>query len=271
MMQHRIMFVSPLQEAESRVADFCRKCVALSDPQQLAGDARGALSTLGHCTALLLQLGIADPAAWQPLVQGFVRLRAEQPGATTEGPAAAAQPAKRGRGAAGKKAAAAAAQASGSSSDSGLMLVDCLQRHAAQLPEGSIAAVAGQELQCWSTQQSSDSASMAPLARRLLQDAFPAEQQPAEHAGVLLALHQLGLPADDGCSGAQLLERAAAVLDKVGGAGVNTLLRLASRPCLPLHACKASLLCAYGRPCIMVHCRRAIPLLLACWHACGAP
>ena len=62
-----------LQALDGRVADFCRKCTALSDAQQRAGDSSTALSSLGHCTALLLQLGFDAPAAWQPLVQAFVR------------------------------------------------------------------------------------------------------------------------------------------------------------------------------------------------------
>lgn len=200
------------------MADFCRKCTALSDAQQRAGDRRTALSSLGHSVALLLQLGFDDPVAWRPLVQACVRLQAEQPAPASQGSAAAAPPARRGRGAAGKKAAEAAAAEPSSSggNSSSLMLVDCLLAHAEQLPEGSLAAVVELELQCWAAQQGSNSG-VGQLASHLLQVAFPPLQQPLQHAGVLLALHQLGLPAEDGSSGPHLLERAEAVLHKVGG------------------------------------------------------
>lgn len=221
-----------IQVLDGRVADFCRKCIALSDAQQRAGDCSGALSSLGHSTALLMQLGFDDPAAWRPLVQAFVRLQAEQLPAA-EPAAAAAQPARRGRGAASKKAAPAAgpASSSGDGGGSNLMLVHCLLPHAEQLPEGSLAAVVEQELQCWASQQGSSSRA-GQLATRLLQDAFPASQQPVQHAGVLLALHQLCLPADDGSSGLDLLERAAMVLGKVGGLLLRMELLMAA-----LHVC----------------------------------
>lgn len=196
--------------------------MALSDAQQQAGDAAGALGSLGRGLALLLQLGAAEPAAWRPLVQAFVRLQAELPTAA-EQPVPSAAAARRGRGAASKKAAAVpAGSKSGSSSQAAaeMLLVGILQQHAAQLPAGSLADVVEQELQCWAAQGVSgvsETAGPARLAQRLLQDVFPASQQPVEHAGVLLALHQLGLAADDGQGGAVLLERAVAVLCKVGG------------------------------------------------------
>ena len=205
-----------IQVLEGRAADFCRKCIALSDAQQRAGDCSGALSSLGHSTALMMQLGFDDPAAWRPLVHAFVRLQAEQPPAA-EAATAATQPARRGRGTASKKAAPAAGPtSSGGGGGSNILLVDCLLPHAEHLPEGSLAAVVEQELQCWSCQQGGSSRA-GQLATRLLQDTFPASQQPVQHAGLLLALHQLGLPADYGSSGLDLLERAAVVLDKVGG------------------------------------------------------
>lgn len=218
-----------LQEAEGRLegrlAEFCRKCVALSSAQQQAGDAAEALGSLGLGLALLLHLGAAEPAAWRPLVQAFVRLQAELPEAA-EQQAAAAAPSKRGRGAASKKAAAAAAgSGSSAAAASDVLLAGLLQQHAPHLPPGSLAAVVELELQCWAAAGSAgggaaDRASL--LAQRLLRDVFPAAQQPAEHAGVLLAMHQLGLPADDGLSGEALLERAASVLSKVGGRRPHT-------------------------------------------------
>ena len=95
------------------------------------------------------------------------------------------------------------------------MLVDCLLVHAEQLPEGSLAAVVEQELQCW-VAQPGGSGGVGHLASHLLQAAFPPLRQPLQHAGVLVALHRLGLPAEDGSSGQHLLERAEAVLHKVG-------------------------------------------------------
>lgn len=212
-----------LQDAASpRLADFCRKCVALSAAQQRAGDAPAALASLARCTAALLRLGFEEPAAWRPLVQEFARLQADLP---QQAASPAAQPAKRGRGAASKKAPAAraadpAADGDSSTAAAELLLVERLQQHAAQLPQGSITAVLEAELQCWAAQEGTSSSSgttVQRLARRLLQDVYPAAQQPLQHAGVLLALHQSGLPAEDGQSGAQLLERAVAVLGKVGG------------------------------------------------------
>ncbi|PRW58029.1 Regulator of spindle pole body duplication [Chlorella sorokiniana] len=129
---------STTEVLEGRMADLCRKCIALADAQQQAGDCSGALSSLGHSTALLLQLGFGDPAAWRPLVQAFVRLQAELPTPAAEPAAPATQPARRGRGGASKKAAAAAtAEPASSSSNRGSspMLVECLAPHAEQLPE----------------------------------------------------------------------------------------------------------------------------------------
>lgn len=208
-----------LQEAAApRLADFCRKCMALSDAQQQAGDAAGALGTLGHALALLLQLGATQPASWQPLVQAFVRLQADLPAAAEQQPVAAAAAAKRGRGAGAKKAPAApaAVTASGSQAAGNLLLVSVLQQHAAQLPEGSLAAVVEQELQCWASQPGGvGSAALSRKIQRLLLEVFPAEQQPTEHASVLLALHQAGLQADSGLGSTAPLKRAVAVLSKV--------------------------------------------------------
>ena len=210
-----------LQEAAPRLADFCRKAAALADAQGRAGDAGGASSSLGHGVALLLQLGFVEPPSWQPLAQAYVRQQCDLPLESVEQPAAAAaQPSKRGRGAASKKGAAAAAAASPSTPPAAAgpgMLVGLLQQRAAELPDGSIAAALEQELQCWGAGGSSAAQHRSRAVQHLLQDIYPAGQHPVEHAGALLTLHQLGLPAEDGQGqgGQQLLERAATVLSKV--------------------------------------------------------
>ena len=180
------------------------------------------MSSLGHSVALLLQLGFVEPASWQPLGQAFVRQQCDLPLDAIEQPAAAAaQPSKRGRGAATKKVAAAAAAAASPSAPPAAagpgMLVDLLQQREAELPDGSIAAALEQELQCWAAAGSSAAPHLTRAVQHLLQDIYPAGQRPVEHAGALLALHRLGLPAEDGPGqgGQQLLERAAAVLSKV--------------------------------------------------------
>lgn len=205
------------EAAAPRLADVCRKCVALSDAQQQAGDAAAALGNLGHTLALLLQLGAMQPASWRPLVQAFVRLQADLPATAKQQPVAAAAAAKRGRGAAAKKAAA-PASSSGSQAVGDLLLTSLLQQHAAQLPEGSLAVVTEQELQCLAAQPGSAGGGSAALSRkvqRLLHEVFPPEQHPVEHASVLLTLHQAGLQADAGLGSTAPLERAVAVLGKV--------------------------------------------------------
>lgn len=195
------------EAAATRLADFCRKCAALSDAQQRAGDAAGALASLARCVALLQQLGFCEPSAWQPLVQAHVRLQAELPGAAEQ-----PQPARRGKAAASKKAATAAA---GSGAEQ--PLAASVVQHAVQLPQGSVAAVVEEELRCWAALDNGGGCTPATRrACRLLQQAFPPASHPLEHAGVLLALHSLGLSSDgDETSGSQLLERAVAALEQV--------------------------------------------------------
>ena len=216
-----------VQDAASRLADFCRKCSALSDAQRQAGDGLGALHSLGHSVALLLQLGFAEPAAWQPLVQAWVRLQAEllqeEPVSASSTGAAERQPVRRGRGAASKKSTAAAVAAAPASDDTAASpqqaLAGLLLQHEADLPDGCILAALEEELLCWAAAQAGGSAAAAhcrSLASSLLGSHFPAAQRPLEHAGVLLALHRAVLPAEDGQSGQLLLERAAAVLEQVG-------------------------------------------------------
>ncbi|KAL4433955.1 hypothetical protein ABPG75_000396 [Micractinium tetrahymenae] len=238
------------QEETTRLSDFCRKCAALSSAQQQAGDLAAALGSLGHSVALLLQLGFAQPAAWLPLVQAFVRLQSdaahEQTAAVAE-VAAAPQPARRGRGAASKKAAASSAAVSvgsAASSQAGdALLAQLLQQHEAGLPTGCITAVLEQELLCWGaalqgsdlTAPSAGSTVCRSVVQRLLQEVFPAAEQPVQHASVLLALYQAGLPADDGQGELPLLERACAALKKMPGKEASGL--LARAHCL--HAVEA--------------------------------
>ena len=215
------------------MADFCRKAAALADAQQRAGDAGGAAGSLGHGVALLLQLGFVEAPSWQPLLQAWMRQQCDQPLEAGEQPAAAAvPPSKRGRGAAGKKGPAAAAAASPSAPPAAAagpgMLVGLLQQREAELLDGSIAAALEQELQCWAAAGSSAAPHRTVVVQRLLRDIYPAGQHPVEHAGALLALHHLGLPAEDGQGehgqgGQQLLERAVAVLSKVREADNGSL------------------------------------------------
>jgi len=100
-----------------------------------------------------------------------------------------------------------------------VVLAGLLQQHGAELPDGSIAAVVEQELQCWAAAAEAGTAHRVKLAQRLLRDLFPEAEQPLEHGGVLVALYHAGLPAEDGQGGLPLLERAARVLAKVGGRG----------------------------------------------------
>lgn len=216
-----------LQDAPAWLADFCRKVCALADAQQRASDAQRALSSLAHCTALLLQLGFASPSAWQPLVQAFVRVQADQPASDEQqqhAAPAAVPPSRRGRAAASKKSATAAAPDASSLSQpaaSNLLLVEGLLLREAELPRGSIAAVVEVELHCWAAAQADGmgAAGCRHTVQRLLQAVFPAEQRPVEHAAALLALHQLGMPAEDGRVGSWLLERAVQAVNKVGRMG----------------------------------------------------
>ncbi len=242
-----------LQEQAAQLADFCRKCAVLAGAQHQAGDLAGALGSLGNGVALLLRLGFAQPTAWLPLVEAFVGLQceaAQQQEAVVQEVSEAPQPARRGRGAGSKRAAGSAAasgsSAAGSRQASGgdVLLIVLLQQHEAGLPSGGIAAVLKQELLCWGAAlQDNASAQPAVIAtaasrvvHRLLHEAFPAKPEPVRHATVLLALHQAGLPADDGQRGLALLERAVAAMSKVGP--VEGVFRAAPRLlCLPLHVC----------------------------------
>ena len=237
----------------ARAADLCRKCQALADTQQRAGEGPAALASLTSCTLLLLRLGCAEPAVWQPLVQAYVRLQGEQlqhQGGVSQAADGAAPSARRGRGAAvatSKKgclppadAAGAAAQASQSAAP----LFVRLELHAAEMPAGSVASVLESELAAWagwaleevgapqaSSPASSSSAAAADgsaaaqcrsVVRKALVEVYPAARRPLEHAGVLLVLHRLGLSADGGVAGAaaveeELLQRAVDTLEEVRG------------------------------------------------------